>query len=172
MKKQMIKNSLLVMVFLTSLTVYAGEAKITWQDPQNYTDIASNYGSQSNFQKSLFKTLDAKLSEQASHFPEGNTLEVTITNFDMAGQMRTGPKGGYQRAVQNSQFPQMTLSYKLMDASGTVVAEQQGLIFKDINFYNLTNAVRQTEVNESFFYEGEMINKWFGNTFQLADLQQ
>jgi hypothetical protein len=161
----LLKVNFIVVTLLFSGFASAGEAKVTWLNPQGYTDIASNSGSQDKFQKSLFKTLDDIFNKN------GNVLEVVVTNFDMAGQMRVGPKGSYTRIVQNSLFPQMTLNYKLEDASGTVVKEQQNVIFKDMNYYNITNTVKQSQLNESFYYEGAMINRWFANTFQQAEGQ-
>lgn len=167
----LLKVNFIVVTLLFSSLASAGEAKVTWLNPQEYTDIASNSGSQDKFQKSLFKTLDGIFNKNAASLPNGNVLELTVTNFDMAGQMRIGPKGSYTRIVQNSLFPQMTLNYKLVDASGAVVNEQQNVIFKDMNYYNITNTVKQSQLNESFYYEGAMINKWFANTFQQAEGQ-
>ena len=165
------KISLFTAALLITAYVEAAEANVTWQDPQNYTDIGSNFGSQNNFQKSLFKTLDGVFSEQAARLPEGSTLSVTVSNFDMAGAMRTGGKGAYQRVVQQSLFPQMTLSYQLTDATGAVIAEQKDVVFQDMNFTNLTNTVSQSERNEPYYFEGAMIVKWFDSTFRLSDGQ-
>jgi Protein of unknown function (DUF3016) len=171
MKPVQFKVSLLTTAFLMTAYANAAEANVTWQDPQNYTDIGSNFGSQTNFQKSLFKTLDGVFSEQAARLPDGSRLTVTVSNFDMAGAMRTGGKGTYQRVVQQSLFPQMTLSYRLTDATGAVIAEQKDVVFQDMDFTNLTNTVSQSERNEPYYYEGAMIAKWFDRTFRLSDGQ-
>ena len=110
-------------------------------------------------------------SEQAARLPEGSTLAVTVSNFDMAGAMRVGGKGIYQRVVQQSLFPQMTLSYRLTDAAGAVIAEQKDVVFQDMNFTNLTSTVSQSDLNEPYYYEGAMIAKWFDRTFRLSDGQ-
>ena len=161
-------------VLLTAMLSVAGNAKaadteVTWQDAQNYTDIASNYGSQAKFQKALFNALDGVFAEQSARLPEGRTLSVTVTDFDMAGLMRTGYKGAYQRVVNQAQFPQMRLSYRLTDASGAVIAEQNDVLFQDLNFIDATNIVSQSELNEPFYYESGMVGKWFDNTFRLPD---
>lgn len=166
-----LKLSLLAAASMATAYAEAAEANVTWRDPQNYTDIGSNFGSQTNFQKSLFKTLDAVFSEQAARLPEGSTLTVTVSNFDMAGAMRVGGKGAYQRVVRQSLFPQMTLSYRLTDATGAVTAEQKDVVFQDMNFTNLTNTVSQSDLNEPYYYEGAMITKWFDSTFRLSDGQ-
>ncbi len=172
MKPGIFSLPLLVAALFITADADAAEVKVVWQDPQNYTDIASNFGSQDNFRKSLFNALDGVFSEQAARLPEGSTLAVTVTDFDMAGQMRVGAKGAYQRVVQPSLFPQMTLSYRLTDATGTLIAEQENLVFQDMNFTNLTNTVSQSERNEAYFYEGAMIAKWFDSTFKLSDGQR
>lgn len=171
MNPKQFKLPLLASAFIITAYADAAEANVIWQDPQNYTDIGSNFGSQNNFQKSLFKTLDGVFSEQAARLPEGSRLTVTVTNFDMAGAMRIGGKGSYQRVVQQSLFPQMTLSYQLTDASGKVVAEQKNVVFQDMNFANLTNIVSQSDLNQPYFYESAMVAKWFDNTFRLTDGQ-
>lgn len=166
MKPDLFALHILVTALLITANAEAADAKVVWQDPQNYTDIGSNFGSQSNFQKSLFKDLDGVFSEQAARLPEGGKLTVTVTDFDMAGVMRIGAKGAYQRIVQPSQFPQMTLNYRLTDASGKVVAEQNNMVFQDMNFANLTSTVSQSERNVPYYYESAMIAKWFSSTFR------
>lgn len=146
----------------------AAQVKVDWQSPQRYADIGSNDGSQEKFRATLFGALDAVFAEQAANLPAGQTLEVAVTDLDMAGAMRVGPRGGFQRVVQSSQFPQITLDYRLLDADGRVVASQSGVTFKYLGFYNATNAVRQADSAQPFYFESEMIRAWYGRTFMPA----
>lgn len=146
----------------------AAQVEVEWQSPQRFTDIGSNDGSQEKFRAALFGALDAVFAEQAARLPDGQTLEVTVTNLDMAGVMRVGPRGGYQRVVQASQFPQITLDYRLRDADGKVIASQSGVNFKYLGFYNASNAVRQADSAQPFYFESEMIRTWYGRTFTPA----
>ena len=146
----------------------AAQVTVEWQSPQQFTDIGSNDGSQDKFRAALFGALDAVFAEQAAQLPGGQTLEVTVTNLDMAGAMRVGPRGGYQRVVQASQFPQITLDYRLLDADGNVLASQSGQTFKYLGFYDATNAVRQADSAQPFYFESEMIRTWYARAFAPA----
>lgn len=151
---------------------FAGEAKVAWPNPQDYTDIASDDGPQQAFQDSLFSYLDDEFARQAKRLPDGSMLAVTVSNFDMAGQMRVGRDGEPVREIQALWYPQMTVSYELSDASGAVISQQQGMVYAQQDFYNANSAMRQSEQNASsneFYFEGAMVRQWFYDTFFEKD---
>ena len=141
---------------------FAGEAKVTWQNPQDYTDIVSDDGPQQAFQDSLFTYLDGEFARQAKRLPEGSVLNVTVTNFDMAGRAENGV-----REIQALWYPQMTVNYQLLDATGAVSSEQQGMVYAQQDYYNANSAMRQSEQNATsneFYFEDAMVRQWFYDT--------
>lgn len=160
-------------LFLAAVAVipavtFAGEAKVTWLNPQNYVDVASDDGPQLAFQDSLFSYLDDEFTRQAKRLPDGSVLNVTVTDFDMAGQMREGRDGNPVREIQALWYPQMTVNYQLTDASGAIVSQQQGMVYAQQDFYNANSAMRQAQQNATsneFYFEDAMVRQWFFNTF-------
>lgn len=148
---------------------FAGEAKVTWLNPQDYTDIASDDGPQQAFQNSMFNYLDEEFTRQAKELPKGSVLNVTVTNFDMAGEMRVGPDGQPVREVQSMWYPQMTVNYQLTDATGTTISQQQGMVYLYQDFYNVNSVARENESSNEFYFEDAMVRQWFYNTFFEKD---
>jgi hypothetical protein len=155
-------------VSVVPAVAFAGEAKVTWLNPQSYVDIASDDGPQQAFQDSLFSYLDDEFTRQAKRLPDGSVLNVTVTNFDMAGQMRQGRDGNPVREIQALWYPQMTVNYQLTDASGAIVSQQQGMVYAQQDFYNANSAMRQSQQNSTsneFYFEDAMVRQWFYDTF-------
>lgn len=168
MRMNPLSCALFAAVLMIPAVTFAGEAKVTWLNAQDYTDIASDDGPQQAFQDSLFSYLDEEFTRQAKRLPDGSVLNVTVTNFDMAGQMRVGPDGNPVREIQALWYPQMTVNYQLTDATGAVISQQQGMVYAQQDYYNANSAMRQSEQNATsneFYFEDAMVRQWFYNTF-------
>lgn len=163
MKTVLLPTILLLAAAALSATVSAGEAAVTWQNPEKYTDIQSDDEEQQVFQAKLFTQLEKEFSKQAGSLPEGSKLAVTVTDFDMAGQMRDANNKDLMRVVIGNYFPQMTLDYTLTDASGAVLSQQQGVVYKDQGFYSADASLRASRSSSDFYFETTMIRGWFSD---------
>lgn len=163
MKTVLLPTILLLAAAALSATVSAGEAAVTWQNPEKYTDIQSDDEEQQVFQAKLFTQLEKEFSKQAGSLPEGSKLAVTVTDFDMAGQMRDTNNKDLMRVVIGNYFPQMTLDYTLTDASGAVLSQQQGVVYKDQGFYSADASLRASRSSSDFYFETTMIRGWFSD---------
>ena len=163
MKTVLLPTILLLAAAALSATVSAGEAAVTWQNPEKYTDIQSDDEEQQVFQAKLFTQLEKEFSKQAGSLPEGSKLAVTVTDFDMAGQMRDANNKDLMRVVIGNYFPQMTLDYTLTDASGAVLSQQQGVVYKDQGFYSADASLRASRSSSDFYFETTMVRGWFSD---------
>lgn len=163
MKTVLLPTILLLAAAALSATVSAGEAAVTWQNPEKYTDIQSDDEEQQVFQAKLFTQLEKEFSKQAGSLPEGSKLAVTVTDFDMAGQMRDTNNKDLMRVVIGNYFPQMTLDYTLTDATGAVLSQQQGVVYKDQGFYSADASLRASRSSSDFYFETTMIRGWFSD---------
>lgn len=163
MKTVLLPTILLLAAAALSATVSAGEAAVTWQNPEKYTDIQSDDEQQQVFQAKLFTQLEKEFSKQAGSLPEGSKLAVTVTDFDMAGQMRDANNKDLMRVVIGNYFPQMTLDYTLTDATGAVLSQQQGVVYKDQGFYSADASLRASRSSSDFYFETTMIRGWFSD---------
>jgi Protein of unknown function (DUF3016) len=161
--KTVLFPSVLLLAMALSSTASAGEAAVTWQNPEKYTDIQSDDEPQPAFQAKLFAELEKEFSKQAGSLPEGSKLAVTVTDFDMAGQMRDANNKDLMRVVIGNYFPQMTLDYTLTDASGAVLSQQQGVVYKDQGFYSADASIRASRSSGDFYFETTMVRGWFAD---------
>lgn len=162
MKKALLPSLFLFAASVAGSSVWAAEASVTWQDPGKYKDIKSDDGKQDEFQAKLFGELEKEFTKQAGHLPAGK-LAVTVTDFDMAGEMRDIRSGEVQRVVIGNYFPQMTMDYTLTDASGAVLSQQQGVVYKDQGFYDADASLRSSRSSSDFYFETTMVRGWFAD---------
>jgi len=78
-------------LFLTALVAvpaaHAGEAVMTWRNPEAFTDIDSGDAAQKSFSKGVEKAFNAELGELAEQLPKGYRLEIDFTDIDLAGEV-------------------------------------------------------------------------------------
>ena len=159
-----LRTCLLLSTALSGTGVLAGEAVVTWQNPEKYADIETDDLDQQAFQARLFKPLEKEFSQQAGRLPEGSRLTVTVTNLDLAGERRIRNDGDYMRVVNDGYFPKMALDYTVTDAAGAVVSGQRGMDFSDLGFLDANAAIRANQSPQAFYYETQMVRHWFDDT--------
>jgi len=144
-----------------------GRVHITWQSPQDYTDIRPALQSRSSFRRHVFKEFDEAFEEMAKGLPQGQTLHVTVTDIDLAGQVwpasfvGIGSGGSEVRVIKRIDIPRITFSYVLKDEAGNDLKSDE-LKLKDMGFLDRLS-VRFRE--RPFAYEKRMLKDWFDETF-------
>ena len=132
-------------------------------DPSDFRDIRATEQGQKNFERSVLRELEEQFAEEAAKLPEGQTLQVTLKDVDLAGDIeyfhRYYPFG--LRVIRNVDFPRMEFSYVLRDANGQVIKSGDESI-SDMGFNQPVSRLRdhQSMLN----YEREMISEWAKET--------
>ncbi|WNC69110.1 DUF3016 domain-containing protein [Thalassotalea nanhaiensis] len=146
-----------------TVPAFAGQAEIDWVDPDKYTDIRPGNESRSKMQKRVFKELGKHFSELAAKLPEGQTLKISVTNIDLAGDVRymVGPNNDTIRIVEDLYFPKMKFDYQLINSDKSIISTAKADI-KDMSF---NTGVRSSMSSEAFQYEKNMIDDWFYKAF-------
>lgn len=135
--------------------------KIVWQSPKDFRDIKSSGEIQSRFEKRLFETLTANINKEAVKILKPNQkLEMTITDVDLAGDMRPtfGATADDLRVVKDIYPPRMSFSYRVLDNDKVIVAGDEKL--SDMGF--LTGV--QSLNSKPFLYETKMLAEWLKKT--------
>lgn len=155
------------------LTVFAptqaAEVKITWEEPESYSDVKPTNESRKRFRERTLQELEEHIVDLASDLPESQVLSMTVTNVDLAGQVWPSQFVGFGngagsdvRIIKRVDIPRMTFSYSLANADGQVILSGEDVKLKDMDF--MESNIRRNRT-ESLSYEKAMLNDWFSDTF-------
>jgi hypothetical protein len=155
-----IQTGLLLTAIAFSASVFAGEAKVTWQNPEKYTDIRSGNQSQKSMLKSIDKSFGKEFTELASKLPAGYQLLVTVTDLDLAGEVDPIPTRMMDqiRVLKDPYFPRITFDYQILSAGGVSVMEAKAFTLKDMQYLS---GISSSQSSDSYYYERKMIREWF-----------
>lgn len=146
-------------VLLMASSVHAGEAKIKWQDLNDYADARPSNEVKGAFHKRLKKQFEKHFNFEAeNNLPEGYTFNAEITDLDLAGDARFGMNEF--RIIKRVYIPRIKFTYSLTDDKGTVVSEGD-VNTKDMNFMD---RLRTPRSDDEFYYDFRLISDWFNDT--------
>lgn len=159
------KAVLTLLALCVAALAQAATVEITWQDPEKYRDIRAGNEGQQNFQDRATAALTRAFEDAAAdHLPADQSLHLTITDVDLAGDVEyfflDFPQG--IRVMRDIYFPSISFSYELKDATGTVIKSGEenikdlGYRFSGMMFIN----------DPPFNYENRLIHDWISETFE------
>ncbi len=151
---------LLLTTAMVPAMAQAGEAVMTWQNPEKFTDIRPGNSTQRSYSKAIERTFNKELGKMAAELPQGYTLELAFTDIDLAGEVDpVDLPGTHQlRLLKEVYFPALRFDYRVLDAGGVAVAEQKDVRIKDMSY--LSNANRSS-ASADFYYETRLLKQWF-----------
>ncbi|WP_412724832.1 DUF3016 domain-containing protein [Alteromonas sp. D210916BOD_24] len=152
-----------------ALPSYAAEVKITWKDPESFSDVRPSNESRVRFRERTLSELEAHIVELGSALPQDQVLTMIVTNVDLAGEVWPSQFVGFGnsgasdiRVIKRIDIPRMSFSYTLSDAAGKVIASEEDVKLKDMDF--MESGIRRYR-SESLSYEKAMLDDWFADTF-------
>jgi hypothetical protein len=139
----------------------AAEVNVTWKNPDKYRDVYAGNESKKRFRESTFKELEKHLLALAEGLPKKQTLEIEVTDIDLAGDVNHA--GSRQiRIIKDIYFPRLEFSFKLLAADGTTILAKKEKIY-DIGFMA---GVSLKYRNKKLGYEKQLLDDWFKETFE------
>ncbi len=156
---QMKKLILSIITAVTAVgTACAGQAKVTWQEPDNYTDIREGSDLRDSFRQVLFSDFELLFADLAKQLPDGCILDVTVTDVDLAGEVNGMHFGLWRdiRVIKALYWPRMSFDYKLTDGTGQMLVSGHEDI-KDMAFFDRGVQLRLTRLS----FEERMLRDWF-----------
>ncbi len=138
-------------------------ANVLFFEPQNFTDVRDSYMGDYERTTYLDQIRDHLLEQAKYYVPEGDTLNVTFTDVDMAGDFEPwrGAQWSDVRIVKDIYPPRINLSFRLTDAAGNVVKEGKREL-RDLAFLmKITMAFRDDPVR----HENALIDDWLRSEF-------
>jgi hypothetical protein len=144
-----------------SPSVFAGDATVKWQEPAKFTDIDPGEQEKDKFEANLFRSFDKIFQGLAQKLPENYQWQITITDLDLAGEVRPVPSrsGRPVRDVKTNDRPAISFQYKLLDAQNNVIKEDN-VDLKDPMFMSRSPVIVGL-TTKPFPYEEYMISQWF-----------
>ncbi|GAA0374553.1 hypothetical protein GCM10009092_43480 [Bowmanella denitrificans] len=166
--KQVTRSLLLAttLMSVSGVSLAKADVEINWQDPDRYTDVHPANESRVKFRERTFAEIQEYVEKLAEKLPDGQKLQLNVTNLDLAGQVWPGSFVGLNspsdvRLIKRIDIPRMKFDYKLLDASGEQIKGEE-VDLKDMSFQDRVNPLFNSE---SLRYEKNMIREWFNEAF-------
>lgn len=159
-----------LLLFSSIINAAQADIKITWENPENYSDIEATYSSSKKFKAHVFKQLEDAFKSDAALLPKGSVLAVVVYDLDLAGKVFPGHFVGLDtvqetRVVKRLYFPEIKFKYNLTDKASGQALSSGDVTLKDTNFLEGIQSARYR--TESLRFEKRMLTKWLKKTFQL-----
>ena len=155
------KHLLIALIVATTLpaTAFAGVAKISWQEPDKFTDIRPGNENRDAFQKRLMSDFETMFADLAKKLPDECQLEVNITDIDLTGDVNAGYSMASRdiRIVKDLYSPSMRFTYTLKNQKGDLLASGNEQL-RDMGFMAKSKSLVS---NSGFPYEERMLRDWF-----------
>ena len=142
----------------------APRAEVIFSNPENFTDAAdSQRGSDIGREGNLTELRDHVLKRANSYVPEGQKLEITVTDVDLAGEIEPwrSPQAQDVRIIKDIYSPRIALSYKLTDAATGAVIKEATSQLRDLTFTMNLYANR----TDRRLYEKALLDDWLRKEF-------
>ena len=163
----LILGSLLAVV---PIAVYAGTATAEFADVSEFTDFSVNGMTEEKTLKIFERELADELEKISNKYlAEGETLVITFTDIDMAGDIQPwrNRTNSDIRYIESIYPPRLKFTYVLSDAGGEVL-EEGDVSESDLGFQlNAASSVKGRHM--SFFYELELLSDWARNSLKKKD---
>ncbi|MGY1408183.1 MULTISPECIES: DUF3016 domain-containing protein [unclassified Luteimonas] len=177
---------LLVVVLLATATVTAksrnvtdpeaprslpaeGPVQVQWTDPSNFTDLKFSGNRWRAAQGSWVEQLAEHMRDSAEkRLPEGERLEVTITDLNRAGRYEPWRGMNMQdvRFVRDHYPPSMALQFKHYGADGQLIAEGS----REMRDTGFLMGGGNAASHDNLYYEKRMIDGWVRDELRRSEV--
>jgi hypothetical protein len=136
-----------------------GKVVVNFDQPEKFTDVKTTMsgGTEQGYLDSLRQYLEDRAGP---YVPVNQTLTVTFTDIDMAGDIRP-TRTGDVRVVKSIYPPRLNFSFTLTDAGGKVVKEGTEKLVN--TFPETTTGIGRDDV---LFYEKDLLSDWMRKTLR------
>lgn len=138
----------------------AGEAKLNWGKFDDFADVVTGHMSKEMFHEQIQKDFALVFNHLAKKLPDGYELEVTVTELDLAGDIRPGMWVGSMhdiRVMREIYWPRMNFSFELRNEKKEVIATGK----EELRDMDYLRRARIPSGNTSFEFEEKMLQDWF-----------
>jgi len=164
-KLQKYTVSLLASAIVATTGLSAVNVVVDWHQPGNYTDLGTHFHDETNL-AAFKKELEPYITRIANdHLPDGSTLELKITNVDLAGEFEPWRLNSDARIVRSVYPPRMSLEYSVHDVRGELIDSGKAEIVNPTFDFNIGQRFLS---QDNFFYERDLIASWIRNNLAVT----
>lgn len=151
------------LVLRAAPTLPKASAEVVFFEPEKFTDIRSSANSDGDRNGCLDRLRDYAVSQAAGSLPAAHKLAVTFTDVDLAGDFPPARSARMDdvRIIKDIYPPRFVLSFRVTDATGTVV--KQGHRELTDTAFMLNSAF--LDRSDTLRYEKALLNTWFREEF-------
>jgi hypothetical protein len=133
----------------------AGTVEVVYIEPEKFADV----GRGAFDRERTLKAMTEFLQDLGATLPDGQTLKLEVTEFDLAGEILPWGRGQELRVMgQHVDWPHLALRYTLQSEGRTLKAGEANLT--DMNYLMSLRPRDQGELA----YEKRMVRTWFEAT--------
>lgn len=169
------KRFLITLGLMAGLTVPLSAAdapanspvEVTFVEPEKFTDLKDSYGATERINEAYLRQLKEHLQRVgAKRLAPGQRLVVRITDIDMAGDFEPWRSPQFQdvRIVKDIYPPRIDLTFQLLDANGTVIAEGEREL-RDLAFNMRSTGLPS---NDTLRHEKALLDDWLRRELRRA----
>ena len=139
---------------------------VTFVQPERFTDVRDSLLASPKGTADLLAEIDRYLhTVGARYVPAGLTLDVRITNIDLAGEFEPwrGPQFDRVRIMRDVYPPRFALEFRLTDARGAVVKEGQRVLLDQL--YLSAAALNN---GDPLYYDKLLLGAWLRQEFSAS----
>ena len=140
-----------------ALPAAAGQARVNFIDPDQFADL----GRSSVDRAQVLKSLGDYIQKLGARLPEGQTLNVDVTDIDLAGELRYWGAHELRVLRGRADWPHLNLRWTLQSTDGSTKSGAAQL--DDPNYLMALRAIDRQ--SSDLVYEKRMLRKWFEATF-------
>lgn len=148
--------ALVAMVAMASGSASAGVAKVTFVEPEKFSDVPFAHWDRER----VLVELRSHFDKLAKRLPADQQLNVEVTDLDLAGQTwPTSFRGQDIRIMTGgADWPHMTLRYTITQGAQVIKSGEEDL--SDMGYQQHMSRHGGSDV---LYYEKRMIDQWFKN---------
>ena len=138
-----------------------GAVQVRWNDPARFSEITHSGNRWEAARGNWVFDLASHLATQAApRLAQGQRLDVTITDIDLAGDYEPwrGPQLSDTRFVRDIYPPQITLEYRLLGSGDQVLSSARENL-RDLGFLHGTGS-RSRYRNDALRHEKQLLDRW------------
>jgi Protein of unknown function (DUF3016) len=152
-------STVAAILLVASAAAAAGErVSVVFVDPERFTDVKDAAMSSDRGTRAILDDLARFVRERGEReLPPGLTLEVRVTDVDLAGEFEPwrGPQFERVRFMREIHWPRIDLEFRVKDAEGRVVRDGKRSL-ADPNY--LTRSLRVSD--DRLRYEKDLLAEW------------